>query len=265
MVKPLDRNDSDDAAKYDVSGKAGDFIFREGDHTFEMYIIQDGEIEITRAYAGEERQLAHLEVGDFFGEASLFDDQPREASAHALTDYRLLRIDHSTFGGMVQDNPEIAVRMMRKLSRRLREREDADLRAALIASGAITDSAAGEREAGAASPMPASGSEEGVLHHGPSGTEYALSKEAETTVGRRDRVTGITPDVDLTERDKERTLSRSHAKIVKRDDGYCVFEDIGTSNGTFVNDERVPTGTQVPLKAGDRVRFGAVELVFQTR
>ena len=63
------------------------------------------------------------------------DSIPLIASAKALTDYKLLRINHSTFDHMVQENPEIAVRMLRKLSRRLRDRQEADLRADKIARG----------------------------------------------------------------------------------------------------------------------------------
>ena len=45
---------------------------------------------------------------------SLLEEQPRQVSARALTGYKLLRIDHSTFDQMVEEKPEIAVRMLRK-------------------------------------------------------------------------------------------------------------------------------------------------------
>src|SRR5258708_38747540 len=69
---------------------------------------------------GADRVLAVLEKGDFFGEMSVLEDMPRAASARALTDARLLQINGSTFDQLLQGNPEIAVRMLRKLSRRLR-------------------------------------------------------------------------------------------------------------------------------------------------
>ena len=70
---------------------------------------------------GEEKLLATLEKGDFFGEMSILEDVPRTASARAKTDCELVRINQSTFDEMLRHNAEIAVRMLRKLSRRLRE------------------------------------------------------------------------------------------------------------------------------------------------
>ncbi len=48
-------------------------------------------------------------------------------------------------------------------------------------------------------------------------------------------------------------------RVLARDGVYCVRED-GTTNGTFVNDERIPTGVEVAVKAGDRIRFGTIEV-----
>ena len=87
----------------------------------EMYIIHEGRIEILKQIQGEQRQLAVLEKGDFFGEMSILEDLPRTASARAIGDVKLLLINGATFDQMLRTNPEIAVRMMRKLSRRLRE------------------------------------------------------------------------------------------------------------------------------------------------
>src|SRR5580693_5874168 len=103
---------------------AGSFLFREGDLGTDMFIIQEGKIEILNRMSDEDRVLATLEKGDFFGEMSVLEDMPRAASARALTDAKLLQINGSTFDQMLQGNPEIAVRMMRKLSRRLRETDE---------------------------------------------------------------------------------------------------------------------------------------------
>src|SRR5436305_14321965 len=89
-----------------------------------MYIINDGKIEILNQVGDEEQILALLEKGDFFGEMSVLEDLPRAASARAVTDVRLLQINGSTFDQLLQGNPEIVVRMMRKLSRRLRETDE---------------------------------------------------------------------------------------------------------------------------------------------
>ena len=93
--------------------------------------------------------------------------------------------------------------------------------------------------------------------------EFTLEGLTEATVGRVDRATGFTPDIDITPLDAERTLSRRHAKIVVRDGDFYVREEMGTRNGTFVNGERVQTGVDVRLASGDRLRFGLVETVFE--
>ena len=99
----------------------GDIIFSEGDIGTDMYIIQSGTVELLKAIGGETRVLSTLEKGDFFGEMSVLEDVPRTASARAKTDVELVRINGATFDAMLKSNTEIAVRMMRKLSRRLRE------------------------------------------------------------------------------------------------------------------------------------------------
>ncbi|HEV3142240.1 MAG TPA: cyclic nucleotide-binding domain-containing protein, partial [Vicinamibacterales bacterium] len=103
----------DDLSKFLTSAEAGDFIFKEQDSGVDMYIIRNGQVELLKQYAGGERQIAMLEAGDFFGEMSLLEDQPREVSARAVGPVELLRIDATTFDRIVQEAPEIPVRMLR--------------------------------------------------------------------------------------------------------------------------------------------------------
>ena len=95
-----------------------------------------------------------------------------------------------------------------------------------------------------------------------SGMEFPLSASSETLVGRRDPVTGIHPDVDLTPIDTQRSTSRRHAKVYRRGGKFFVCEEIGTMNGTFVNGERVETGVPVETRPGDEVQFGLVKMIF---
>jgi CRP-like cAMP-binding protein len=259
MSEPNEAPNADDLSSYLVPAKAGDFIFRERDAGADMFIIRSGRVELLKEYAGEQRQIALLEVGDFFGEMSLLEDQPREISARAVGAVELLRIDASTFDRIVQEAPEIPVRMLRKLARRLRDYQDHAARAAAIAMGPLAPKPAAPEPAPVAAP-PAKAAR---LVDPESGTAFALDGLAEATIGRLDRATGFTPDIDITPLDAERTLSRRHAKIVSRDGGFYVREEIGTRNGTFVNGVRVQTGVDVKLSSGDRLRFGLVETVFE--
>ena len=239
-----------------VAAEPEEFIFREGELGTEMFIVHEGRVEILKELQGEQRQLAVLEKGDFFGEMSLLEDLPRTASARALTACSLLRINGATFDQMLRANPEIAVRMMRKLSRRLRE-TDQLLKQAL---GSSAVSAAPEMPTPDEGVAPAAAPQR--LLHGKSGMEFFLVQSSETTVGRADPVTGINPDVDLTPVDGQRSISRRHAKIYRRSAKFFVAEEIGTMNGTFVNGTRIETGVPVEIREGDEVRFGVVETVF---
>jgi CRP-like cAMP-binding protein len=236
---------------------AGDDVFREGDLGTEMYIIQEGKVEILRRVGDEDRQMAVLERGDFFGEMALLEDLPRTATARVVTDARLLRINGATFDQMLKDNPEIAVRMMRKLSRRLRE-TDRLLRSALGTAGA---SAAPEMPPQEGPPSAAASQAERLVHES-SGMEFPVSAGPETLVGRRDPVTGIFPEVDLSPVDPQRAVSRRHAKIYRRGGKFFVSEEIGTMNGTFVNQRRLEKGVPAAVEPGDEVRFGVVALRF---
>ncbi len=239
---------------YTVEHGPGDYIFREGELGTEMFIIHEGQVEILNRVGDEERLLAVLEKGDFFGEMALLEDRPRAASARALTATRLLQINGSTFDQMLRDNPEIAVRMMRKLSRRLRETDD-------LLKGALGSSAhtpVPEMPTPDLTEIHASGPER--LIHAPSGMEFSLSRGSETTIGRKDPVTGIYPDIDLTPIDNQRSVSRRHAKIYRRGVKFFLSEEIGTMNATFLNGARLETGIPSELKPGDEVRCGVVVL-----
>jgi CRP-like cAMP-binding protein len=245
------------ARRFVTEVPAGDAVFREGELGTEMFIIQEGRVEILRRVGEEDRQMAVLEKGDFFGEMALLEDLPRAATARALTDARLLRINGATFDQMLQDNPEIAVRMMRKLSRRLRETERL-LREALGAAAGAGGAPEMPPEFARAEPVSAL---ERLVHE-PSGMEFPLSAGPETMIGRRDPVTGIFPEIDLSPVDPQRAVSRRHAKIYRRGGALFVSEEIGTMNGTFVNQRRLEKGVPGALEAGDEVRFGVVGLRF---
>ncbi len=103
-----------------VSGSAGDFVFHEGDTSLECFVIRDGRVEILKTHHGQPRRLTLLGMGDLFGEGALFDEQSRDVSARAVTEFQLLRIDRATFQRIVQEDPSIAVSMARRLSRYLR-------------------------------------------------------------------------------------------------------------------------------------------------
>jgi CRP-like cAMP-binding protein len=268
MVKPAAPAE-DTRSRLLITVPAGQVVFREGQRGEEMYVIEEGEVEIVKLHGPVERTLSTLGAGDFFGEMSLLEGQPRLATARARSDARLLPIDASTFDQMLRENPEITIRMMRRLSQRLRRYEEEEARAGSLAQQVLggVDRADLERLAPvvvtADAPAPAARPVVGWLLHLASGQSFPLAAGHDSTVGRYDPVTELAPDVDLSELDTQRSTSRRHARISERGGKFYVREEIGTANGTFVGAERLQTGIERVLADGDAVRFGRVDFQFR--
>jgi len=90
--------------------------------------------------------------------------------------------------------------------------------------------------------------------------EVSLPPASELLLGRRDPMRGIFPDLDLTaDGGIEKGVSRRHARILQKE-GKVFIEDVGSANGTFLNDQRLMPYLPYPLRDGDRVRIGKLEL-----
>jgi CRP/FNR family transcriptional regulator/CRP/FNR family cyclic AMP-dependent transcriptional regulator len=70
---------------------------------------------------GRETILSFLERGDFFGEMSLIDGEPRSASVRTVTDAQLLIIHRESFLRLIRQSPEIAMGLLSEMSKRLRK------------------------------------------------------------------------------------------------------------------------------------------------
>jgi CRP-like cAMP-binding protein len=233
---------------------AGEIIFHQGDLGTDMFIIQEGEVHIIKNINGASHMLSKLEKGDFFGEMAVLESAPRSADAVAISDVRALVINGARFDEMLRKNPEVAVRIIRKYSKRLREANT--LLERLVGREIDADQVA--LDATSLAPP-----ERGARHRlidVASGTAFFFSRGDETTIGRADPVTGILPDIDLTPVDNNRSVSRRHAKIIRSGQEYHVLEEVGTVNGTFVNDVRIPTGVPVTLHNGDLLKIGLISM-----
>ena len=94
------------------------------------------------------------------------------------------------------------------------------------------------------------------------GREFPISG-IETSIGRWDADSGIFPDIDLDEDDPEAKISRRHARII-RHSGQYLIEDLGSTNGTFINrGRRLLPGKRHVLQHGDEVIVGKTFLKFQ--
>src|SRR5204863_8130257 len=88
--------------------------------------------------------------------------------------------------------------------------------------------------------------------------------ESDALIGRFDSVTGMRPEIDLTNEDQSRNISRRHARLVIKDGKYFIAEEIGTMNGTFLNGKRLANGVLTPIKDGDELILCRLALSFKS-
>ncbi len=250
-------------AKFLTHFDNGQVLFHEGDDGDDMYIIQSGRVAIKKKVKDSDTTLAVLEKGDFFGEMAILERMPRSATAEVVEQGDLIVISGEMFGDMIKANPEIAVRMLRKQSIRLRE-TNRQLES-VMAHGGI--SAPPPADAAPAVPPSTSGTlqaEAKAYFISPSTGNVFPVFSNEALLGRFDSVTGQSPEVDLTKEDQSRNISRRHARLVVKDGKFFIAEEIGTMNGTFLNGKKLTNGVLTPIKDGDEITLCRLVLNFKT-
>jgi CRP/FNR family transcriptional regulator, cyclic AMP receptor protein len=105
--------------------REGEFLMREDDESFYMFVILSGQVDIIKRAKGQQKTLVTLGPGKCLGEMSLIERCGRSASAVATTPCKLLRLNRDALNPM----PEIAAKIYRNialiLSRRLRRTNEA--------------------------------------------------------------------------------------------------------------------------------------------
>jgi len=120
--------------------REGQTIFRKGDPGEAMYIITDGRVKvISRDAQGQERVLAFLQEGAFFGEMALLTGDPRSTDVAAASDVGLLELRRADFEERVASHPLVLKQMLRLLAERQSETNlrllQRDEEAAALATG----------------------------------------------------------------------------------------------------------------------------------
>jgi CRP-like cAMP-binding protein len=258
--------EKDGFAKFLKHFPKGTVLFSEGDEGEDMYIIRTGLVEIKKRVPHGEITVALLEKGDFFGEMALLERIPRTAGAEVVEDAGLIVIGSEVFGDMVKSNPEIAVRMLRKYSLRLRETTKQLEELKNLDTGEALGSGSGQTleriQEPAAPPSPVQAEALAYFISKASGNVFPVFR-TDSLIGRYDSVTGLTPEVDLTNEDSARNISRRHARVVVKEGKIFVAEEIGTMNGTFLNGEKMPNGVLTPIHDGDELTLCRLGLTFR--
>jgi signal transduction histidine kinase len=106
-----------------VSIQTGELVFEEGSPGGALYVILDGELEVTKRRGGQDAVLAERRAGEFIGEMSLLEQAPRSASVRALRESRLLMISQAAFETLLSCSPSAHLTMLRAVTSRLRSTE----------------------------------------------------------------------------------------------------------------------------------------------
>ena len=252
-------------AKFLTHFNKGHVLFHEGDDGEDMYIIQSGRVAIKKKVKDGDTTLAVLEKGDFFGEMAILErhaalghgrggrgrrpdrdrrrdlrghdqGQPRDRRAHAA----------QALDPAARDEQAARAGDGRAARRRGRRRPPARRRAARRHRRARCRP---RRSRYFISPA--------------TGNVFPVFKN-DALIGRFDSVTGMRPEVDLTNEDQSRNISRRHARLVIKDGKFFVAEEIGTMNGTFLNGKKLPNGVLTPINDGDELTLCRLVLNLET-
>lgn len=101
----------------ELSFGPGEAVVREGDPGETLFVVLEGQAKVTRAG----KKVGAIVPGDFFGELSAIDAQPRSASVVAVTSLRVLRLFRRHLLALLDDEPQVTMKLLAGIVRRLRQ------------------------------------------------------------------------------------------------------------------------------------------------
>lgn len=104
------------AVMHELKFSANHTIFKQGEEGRSLYIVVSGKVKV---HIGDQK-LAEVERGKYFGEMAVFDTQPRSASATTMEQSEFLELTQEQLYDAIEETPEIAVNIIRELSRLIR-------------------------------------------------------------------------------------------------------------------------------------------------
>ncbi len=100
----------------ELSYKSGDLIVKEGTLGVGFYLVLDGKVEVRKG----SKVLASLSKGQFFGEMSMIDEQPRSADVIAVRPTKCFTLSTWVFSALLRQHPELTMPMLKEITKRLR-------------------------------------------------------------------------------------------------------------------------------------------------
>ena len=99
----------------------GEVIIQQGDTGECFYVVQSGRVEVIQTSEHGQQHLAYLESGDSFGEMAIFEKVVRSATIRAVGEARVLKVDKKTLFRRIQEDPLLAVNLLKSMSHRIRD------------------------------------------------------------------------------------------------------------------------------------------------
>jgi CRP/FNR family transcriptional regulator, cyclic AMP receptor protein len=237
----------------------GAVLFRQGDASDEVILIVSGSAEVLRETGDDSIVLGTVRAGEFVGEMGVLEGRVRSATVRAAESVEAEMIERQAFLDRVSVEPELARKLLLRMSARLRDVED--MLTQLYASHEAADGA----DAGRAL-VPAQTRAEAPPSLTLTGSTYAAQffigprpitiPHLPFTVGRHhdqnEPPSVITPDLAIAE-DEPHRLSRAHFMLI-RDGNNTLVRDLNSTLGTIVNGQALGRDFPVdsaPLNKGD--------------
>jgi serine phosphatase RsbU (regulator of sigma subunit) len=101
---------------------AGHIVIEEYASGDTLYIIVDGQVQISRTLQnGEQRVIREMGPGEFFGEMALLEDKPRSARVSTVTPTTFLAVTRQRFNTLIEQHPAVAINFLKAISAQLRQ------------------------------------------------------------------------------------------------------------------------------------------------
>jgi CRP/FNR family cyclic AMP-dependent transcriptional regulator len=231
--------------------EADEVLFREGDPSRFAILIHSGSADVLRQVGEDSIVLGTVNAGEWVGEMGLLEDRARSATVRAASRVEAELVERQAFLDRVSDEPELARKLLVRMSARLRDVED--MLTSLYAAQGGGGAGRGELVEAAPSPSAPSALPPITLAATTRGAQLVIGSEPIAiaglpfTVGRQpdegEAAAPITPDLLIPDPAPYR-LSRAHFSLIERG-GEIVVRDLASTLGTIVNDR--PLGRDFPV------------------
>ena len=235
-----------------------EILFRQGDPSEFAILIVSGSAEVLRDAGDDAIVLGVVQAGEFVGEMGVLEGRPRSATVRAASNLEAELIERQVFLDRVSSEPELARKLLVRMSERLRDVDDLLAR---LYSAKDSEDAGGRRDLVEA-PLSVAASPSITLAATTYGAKFFVGADPieiphlPFTVGRQSgghaTAAAITPDLAIPEQAPYR-LSRAHFSLIARA-GQVLVCDLNSTLGTIVNGRplgRDFPGDSAPLHMGE--------------